>query len=679
MTMRKYLLMILLVVIGRGSYADTIPADTIPLQYAELDEIVLVEKKHTRLMQDSNTVLSVDIKGLDLLPKFLGTANPMRYLQTISGVQTNSETTAGIYIQGCDDYHTILTINGAPVYYPNHLLGLFSSFIPAHFQTMNVEKSAHSASFPNRLGGGVELVPNTNFERKIGVDGNIGLIGAELTLPVSVGSKSDLFLSARSSYIGLLYSDLLNVKGYQADYEFQDFNATYSYRPIDADELTLSAYYGMDNFDVNDSVSVVDVGVRWSNLATSLLWKHQFHNARLATTAHFSGFRNFVSLDELSVCIKAQSALASAGLKSDAEIDIRENMKLGAGVEYTLFFNEPLSFFSESLKFVNDSALGVNSLHELSLFVDYKHLVSKYFRYTLGLRPSVWLSCDGQQYMALSPRLSFDFQLHKSHRLNLHCGIYHQSLHKAGLTDGGLPTDYFFLSNRFHAPETAHSLSLAYNGEIARGAYSLSAELYFKQLYDVIESTSNILEMVNTGFDYQSGLLVGDGRNYGLNLMFRKNKGYVKGYVSYTLGWAWRNFDELAPGYVIRARHDRRHNLVVVLNSQLSKRWSVGAMFVLASGAPYTQPQMAYILNGRVVYEFGLHNAASMPLYHRLDVSANYYIIKKQHQELGLNLSLYNVYAHDNVQFIIPTANFSMREVSFFATIIPSLSCFFRF
>jgi hypothetical protein len=161
--------------------------------------------------------------------------------------------------------------------------------------------------------------------------------------------------------------------------------------------------------------------------------------------------------------------------------------------------------------------------------------------------------------------------------------------------------------------------------------------------------------------------------------MFRKNKGYVKGYVSYTLGWAWRNFDELAQGYVIRARHDRRHNLVVVLNSQLSKRWSVGAMFVLASGAPYTEPKMAYLLNGRVVYEFGVHNAASMPLYHRLDLSASYYIIKKQHQEFGVNVSLYNVYAHDNVQFIIPTSYFDVKEVSFLAIIIPSFSFFFRF
>ena len=677
--MCKFLFVILLFVISGGSYADTIPADTFPMQQAELDEIIIVEKKHIPLMRDSNSMLTIDIKGLDVLPRFLGTVNPMRYLQTLSGVQTNSETTAGIYIQGCDDYHTILSINGAPIYYPNHLLGLFSPFISAHFQSMNVEKSAHSAIFPNRLGGGVELVPNTNFERTIGVDGNIGLIGAEITVPMSIGKKSDLFLSARLSYIELLYSNLLNFGGYQSNYDFQDFNATYSYRPTDSDELTLSAYYGMDRLDVNDSISTIDIGVRWSNLATSLSWQHQFGNASWRTQAHFSGFKNFVDVNELLMRVNASSALASAGVKSDVEVDIRSDLKLVSGLEYNLFFNNPLSFLSDGVSPSNDSVLGLKHLNEISLFVDYKHFVSKYFHYAFGLRPSLWLSADGQRFAAISPRLSLDFPLHRFHSIKLHGGVYFQALHKAGLSDGGLPTDFFFLSDRFNVPESAHSLSLAYNGEFINRAYSLSVELYFKQLHNVVESTSNILEMLNTGFDYQSGLLVGKGRNYGLNLMFCKNKGYLKGYVSYTLGWAMRNFDSLADGYVIRARHDRRHNLVVVLNSQLSKRWSVGAMFVLASGAPYTEPQMAYLLNGRVMYEFGVHNGASMPLYHRLDLSANYSIIKSQHRELGLNLSLYNVYAHKNVQFVLPTSEFSMREVSFFATIIPSLSFFFSF
>ena len=676
--MCKLLFVILLLVISGGSYADTIPADTFPMQQAELDEIIIVEKKHTRLMQDSNNMLTIDIKGLDVLPRFLGTVNPMRYLQTLSGVQTNSETTAGIYIQGCDDYHTILSINGAPIYYPNHLLGLFSPFISAHFQSMNVEKSAHSAVFPNRLGGGVELVSNSNFERTIGVDGNIGLIGAEVTVPMSIGKKSDLFLSARSSYIGLLYSNLLNFVGYQTKYEFQDFNATYSYRPTDNDELTLSAYYGMDRLDVNDSISTVDIGVRWSNLATSLSWQHQFGNGSWRTQAHFSGFKNFVDVNELSMRVNASSALASTGVKSDVEVAVRKDLTLISGIEYNLFFNNPLSFLADDATLANDS-IGLKHLHEISLFLDCNHSVSRYFHYAFGLRPSLWLSADGQRFVAISPCLSLDFPLHRFHKIKLHGGVYHQALHKAGLTDGGLPTDFFFLSDKANVPECAHSLSLAYNGEFINKAYSLSFELYFKQLHNVVESTSNILEMLNTGFDYQRGLLVGKGRNYGLNLMFCKNKGYLKGYVSYTLGWAMRHFDSLADGYVIRARHDRRHNLVVVLNSQLSKRWSVGAMFVLASGAPYTEPQMAYLLNGRVMYEFGIHNGASMPLYHRLDLSANYYIIKNRYRELGLNLSIYNVYAHKNVQFVIPTSDFSIDEVSFFATIIPSLSFFFSF
>ena len=61
--MCKLLFVILLLVISGGSYADTIPADTFPMQQAELDEIIIVEKKYTRLMQDSNNMLTIDIKG----------------------------------------------------------------------------------------------------------------------------------------------------------------------------------------------------------------------------------------------------------------------------------------------------------------------------------------------------------------------------------------------------------------------------------------------------------------------------------------------------------------------------------------------------------------------------------------------------------------------------------------
>ena len=132
-----------------------------------LEELVVVGRRPRPMVIESGNAVSVSLQEMEHLPRFLGTADPMRYLQSLPGVQTNTESSAGIFIQGCEDYHTILSIDGAPVFYPNHLLGLFSSFIPAHFEDMEVGTSCHDAAFPNRLGGGVTLYSHTETDRPI--------------------------------------------------------------------------------------------------------------------------------------------------------------------------------------------------------------------------------------------------------------------------------------------------------------------------------------------------------------------------------------------------------------------------------------------------------------------------------------------------------------------------------
>ena len=51
---------------------------------------------------------------------------------------------------------------------------------------------------------------------------------------------------------------------------------------------------------------------------------------------------------------------------------------------------------------------------------------------------------------------------------------------------------------------------------------------------------------------------------------------------------------------------------------------------------------------------------------------------KSNARELSVNLSLYNVYAHKNVQFILASGKF-MKQVSMLPYPIPSLSVSFRF
>ena len=175
--------------------------------------------------------------------------------------------------------------------------------------------------------------------------------------------------------------------------------------------------------------------------------------------------------------------------------------------------------------------------------------------------------------------------------------------------------------------------------------------------------------------------MTGKGRNYGLNLMFQRSRGVVTGYVSYTLGWARRSLPALEgyTDYRYAASSERVHDLKLVLNSRFAKRWNISAMFVLATGLPYTQAQEAYMLNGQMICRYSTYNGAHMPLYHRLDLSCSCDIIKTREHEFGINLSLYNTYAHKNAQFVVYRENLKPILGTSLSTIIPSISFYGTF
>ena len=102
-------------------------------------------------------------------------------------------------------------------------------------------------------------------------------------------------------------------------------------------------------------------------------------------------------------------------------------------------------------------------------------------------------------------------------------------------------------------------------------------------------------------------------------------------------------------------------------------------MFVLATGLPYTEAEEAYMLNGKMVCHYSTYNGAHMPLYHRLDLSGSCDIIKTPEHELGINISLYNTYAHKNAQFVTYRSDLKPIYGTTFSTIIPSISIYGKF
>jgi len=216
--------------VGQATY-DTL------LINKQLDEINVVQQKTQSIVEQRGNKMVIDMSAISQMPKFLGTSDPIRYLQSLGGISTNNETTSGIHIQGCDDYQTLTSINGAPVYYPNHLLGLYSTFIAPHFSTMTVEQSEHRGTMENRIGGLVNLETHHLQPPRFSLQGNIGIINSDATLTIPCGKKSALWLSGRASYINLLYGKWLQVDGIGLGYNFWDTNLTYAIHPSEKDEI----------------------------------------------------------------------------------------------------------------------------------------------------------------------------------------------------------------------------------------------------------------------------------------------------------------------------------------------------------------------------------------------------------------------------------------------------------
>jgi len=650
-----------------------------------IDEVSVVSKRSTSLVNIQGTTLNVDMESLKDMPKLLGTSDPLRYLESLPNVLTNNETTTGIHLQGCDDYQTIVRADNAPIYYPNHLLGLFSTMIASHYQTMIVEQAAHSASAPNRIGGLVDFKSYNTIPEKWNIQGNVGLLSSDISAALPMGKKNALWLSARASYLNL-YSKLISTDDFKLRYGFYDANLTYLSTPNDNDKIKVSAFFGHDNPKI--IVGSTNINIPWNNLSGSIDWTHDFETSQLQTTAWFGGYSNHIDIqydatnakNEKSY-IKSKASIGEIGFQSNYKHHFNEFISLNISATYIYHqCQTPLIEIENTAINYQAKQQDKSQAHELSLSADWEQHITEQWSYTIGLKANGYKYHDWLNG-SLDPRASLQYQINDNHAIKLHYGLYHQYLHKIALINGGLPTDFFVLANKEALPEWEHCTELSYSASLLNGKYSLAAQTYFRQMYNVIESQSDILRLYRSGLDFNQDVIRGDGRNYGLGLMFSKNRGYVTGYISYSLGWARRRFPTLEglDGYIYAANHERRHDLSVVVNSKIDKRWSVGAMFVLASGLPYTKVEELYILNGQIISKYGRHNAANLKPYHRLDLSVNCIVYNKDERELTLNLSLYNVYAHKNQQFAVFNSQLGMIEGTGMITIIPSISLYFKF
>src|SRR5699024_4469553 len=167
--------------------------------------------------------------------------------------------------------------------------------------------------------------------------------------------------------------------------------------------------------------------------------------------------------------------------------------------------------------------------------------------------------------------------------------------------------------------------------------------------------------------DYHELFRFGTGYAYGAEFFFEKQIGRLSGFMGYTFSVTRRKF----PGYntpigepdqaqFYPPKYDRSHDINLVLDYRLSRRWNLTASFNYATGQAYTKP-----LGRTGAFDFpttsptqvydqlivGKVNASHLPAYHRLDIS-----FRRKGTFFGIGESewqfqLINAYSRRNIWF----------------------------
>lgn len=644
-----------------------------------LDTVKVVGKRYSSALRGNvNETLHWNMEMLHDLPKILGNADPMHYTQLLPGVQTCSEYTSGLYVQGCDNAHNLVSIEEVPLYNANHLLGLFSVFNASHFSQMHFSKTAYNSGVSNYLGGILSMQLPDSCPSRLNGEYAVGPMSSQGTLRIPLGGKSALFLSLRAAYLNLLYQKWLRTDNNQMEYDFADGSITYLYVPDSSDKVKVDFYAGYDDVGLGVKSYRASLGLKWANWKFSTCWEHQWRSGyKLRQTVYVTHYHNRFSLEEGRMDFRLPSSISDVGYKG-----VLQRKGIQAGGTFVFHHVQPQSPNLTGTYNVMDQSQARQKAWECALFADYDKRLSELWTLQAGMRMTVFRN-GGANFASADPMLAATCVLPGQERIILSMRMQHQYLFQTGFSSLGLPTSFWFPASGRFRPQYSHGFSLAYDVPLANGAFHLYAEGYYKRLYNQVEYKGSLLDFLNSVYTLEGSLLSGKGENYGINVMLNKRTGRLTGWISYAWGRALRRFreEEFVKSYP--ASHERTHELNAVATYQWGKHVSVGATMVFATGTPYTAPEYIYFLGNRIVAHYGEYNANRLKPYFRLDCSLNYSFFKENGKEAGLNLSLYNTTCTSNELFnhlsLSTSKTYAYKPVSFFVKVLPSINFYHKF
>lgn len=663
--------------------------------------VVSAEAANANVTKTEMSVAKLSPKEVEAVPVLFGEKDIIKMVQLLPGVKTSGEGGSGFSVRGGGLDQNLILLDEAPVYNASHLLGFFSVFNSDAIKDVTLYKGGMPAEYGGRASSVMDVIMKDGNSKKFGAAGGIGLISSKLTLEAPiVKDKGSFIVSGRRTYADVFLGlssqeELKNTTLY-----FYDLNLKANYQITEKDRLFVSGYFGRDNFGFDN-----EFGFNWGNATGTFRWNHVFNEKLFGNTSLiYSDYDYEFSIGAGDERFGLSSGINDWNLKQDFSYFLNSNntMKFGANVIRHEFVPGQISSGDESA-FTADDIERQYAL-EGAAYIQNEQKVGQRWSFIYGLRYSIFDYTgpgtayeieDGevvssetyddwetiQLYHGLEPRASAKFLLDEMSSLKVAYNRNYQYMHLLSNSTSGSPTDRWVPSSNNVKPQIADQIALGYFRNLADNMYEFSAEVYYKDMQNLIDYKQGADLIFNGSIETE--LVYGDGKAYGLELLLKKTQGKFTGWFSYTLSRSLRQFDDIDNGKIFPSRQDRIHDLSITAIYAFHPKWTASANFVYYTGDAVTFPSGRYEVDGRQVPYYTERNGYRFPDYHRLDLGLTWMVKKTKKFESSWNFSVYNVYGRENPYIIDfeenqETGKVEAVQFSLFKA-IPSISYNFRF
>ena len=686
----------------------------------QLDEILITSKNTANIRKPEMSVNRLSIATIKQMPVVLGEVDLIKSLLFLPGVTNAGEGQSGFNVRGGGADQNLILLDEATIYNSSHVFGFFSVFNPDAIKDLKLYKGGIPARFGGRASSVLDIYQKDGNSNQFSMNGGIGLITSRLLAegPI-VKDKGSFLIAGRGSYAHLF----LKLTDNKNSAFFYDMNTKLSYKLNGNNSLYLSGYFGRDVFSINQTFTNT-----YGNSTLNLRWNHLFNEKLFSNLSLiYSDYYYGLTLD--FVGFNWASGIKNYNFKYDFKYYLNDKIKMNYGVNALYYdFNPGTIEPSNPISGINSRQLDKKYAFEPALYVDVEQKVSPKISVMYGLRYSlfyrlgqatqnIYVNNEAVTYNAdlelyekgkpigteffgknktianfnnFEPRFALAYELNTKQSLKVSYNRMVQYLQLITNTSSPTPLDVWTPSDNFIKPQLADQVAIGYFNNFKEDAYTLEVESFYKNVNNRIDYIDGADLIANEALEQV--ILNGQLKSYGLEVLLRKNVGKLNGWIAYTISRSLqqtpgRNASEVGinDGEWYRSPFDKLHNLAITASYKFNTKWNFGSNFTLQSGQPVTFPNGQYEYQGVKVPSFGLRNQNSLPIFHRLDISATY--VPKPTKTKGWQgewvFSIYNIYSRENAAAI----NFKQNEesgnneairLSIFG-IVPSVSYNFKF